>query len=395
MKPDASERNEWRLRVYPLAILVTLGVAVLVATIAFNEADPQTRLGGDYPAFYAAGSIAADGDWDQLYSHERQQIEQAGLIDDEGGYLYFSYPPFVAAAYAPLAAPAYAWSSLIHTFLMAAALAGTVWLLWPWLSTLGWPRPAVYLAAVAFYPLLRAIPGGQNTALSLLLLAAAARLEHDDHPFWAGAALAMLLYKPQFGVVIVPLLIVARRWRVLAGWLSGAVLLFVASAVPRGWSWLGEWWEQATGFRDANAALNGDNFVSLPGFLENLTASTGGPIVGYVLAGVFGAGVALFWWRHQSGAVIERYALAAAAVAVAAPQTLYYDAGLLILGLAVIVLANRARYGVIVVAGLAASWAQVGSGWLGWSPLGPLAWLGAGWLLWHVSRRAPSQATPV
>ena len=56
---------------------------------------------------------------------------------------------------------------------MAAALVGAVWLLWPWLREAGWPPAAIVAATLAFYPILRAVPGGQNTALSLLLLAAA------------------------------------------------------------------------------------------------------------------------------------------------------------------------------------------------------------------------------
>jgi len=392
---DALARSEWRLRAYPLAILITLAAAVLFATITFDEADADSRLGGDYPAFYAAGSIAAAGDWDELYSQERQQREQTGLIDDAGGYLYFSYPPFVAGGYALLAAPAYAWSSLLHTFLMAAALAGSVALLWPWLRRIGWPPPAVYVAALAFYPLLRAVPGGQNTALSLLLLAAAIRLESDGRLAWAGVALALLLYKPQFGVVIVPLLIVSRRWKVLAGWSGGAAVLYGLSALPFGWAWVGDWWEQATGFRDANATINGGKFVSLPGFVENLTSVALGPMLGYLVAAVVGAGVALYWWRNPHGSVLERYALAAAVVVVAAPQTLYYDAGLFILGIVVVVLTNRARYGALIVVAVAASWLQVGENWLGWSPLGPLVWLAAAWLVWQAGRGALGEATPV
>jgi hypothetical protein len=159
--------------------------------------------------------------------------------------------------------------------------------------------------------------------------------------------------------------------------------------------WLGQWWEQATEFRDANATINGGKFVSLPGFLENLTSAPTGPLLGYVAAAVLGAGVALFWWRSPRGAVLERYALAAAVVVVAAPQTLYYDVGLLLLGMAATVLAARARYAMIVVGVVAISWLQLGETWLGWSPLGPLAWLATGWLVWQAGSGALRQATPV
>ncbi len=389
------DRLAWRLRVYPLVVLATLAAALLLTTIVFDESDPETRIGGDYPAFYAAGSIAAAGDWDDLYSHERQQLEQSGLIDDGGAYLYFSYPPFVAGAYALLSWMPYAWSSLFHTLLMALALAGSISLLWPWLSRLGWPPVAVYAGALAFYPLLRAIPGGQNTSLSLLLLAAAVRLEHEDRQVAAGVALALMLYKPQFGVILVPLLVLTRRWRVLTGWAGGAAALYLFSALAVGWNWVGPWWDQATSFRDANATINGANFVSLPGFFENLSSSAAGPVVGYLLAAVLGLGVAFFWWRNPRESVLVRYALAAAAVVVSAPQTLYYDVGLLALVMVAVISSDPRRYSPVVLGILGASWLQITSSQLDWSPLGPIAWLGVGWFVWQAVRGRTAEATPV
>ncbi|MDJ0663599.1 MAG: glycosyltransferase family 87 protein [Acidimicrobiia bacterium] len=395
MTDEASDRLAWRLRIYPFVILGTMATALLFATVVFDEADPETRIGGDYPAFYSAGSIVVSGDWQDLYSHERQQREQAGLIDDEGGYLYFSYPPFVAGAYAPLALLPYAWSSFAHTLLMAGALGGAIWLLWPWLRRFGWPPTAVLVAMLAFYPLLRAVPGGQNTSLSLLLLAAAARLEHEGRPVLAGVALAAMLYKPQFGVVIVPLLVLCRRWRVLGGWSAGAAALYLLSALPLGWDWVGPWWDQATSFRDANATINGGNFVSLPGFLENASSVAAGPFAGYLLAGVLGLGVAVFWWRNPHGATLGRYALAAGAVVIAAPQTLYYDVGLLALAMVAVMAANAERYRLVVLGVLVGSWIQLAAPQLGWSPLGPVAWLAMGWLVWQALNGRVLEATPV
>lgn len=393
---DAAHRPSWRLRVYPVALLVALVAALVFATVTYDRDHPTSRLGGDYPAFYAAGAIAGDGDWDELYSAERQATEQAGLIDDDGSYLYFSYPPFVAGAYAGLAGLEYRWSFMVHTVLMGLALAGAIAILWPWLERFGWPRVALFALAVAFYPLLRAVPGGQNTTISLLLLGAAARLDRDDRPVIAGLALAALLFKPQFGVVIVPLLLVARRWRVLLGWTIGAVALWAASFALTGGAWVADWWDQAGAFRDENVAANGTNFVSLPGFFENLVGvgEPGAFVVGYGLAAVFGAAVAYFWWKHPRNRALERYGLAGAAVVIAAPQTLYYDAGLLLLGLVAAALAARFR-AVILVALVALSWSHVVADDLGWSPLGPLIWVGAGVACWQLIAASHSEATPV
>jgi hypothetical protein len=395
-KPSPVPEHSWRLRVYPLALLAALVAALLLAVLTYDRDHPTTRLGGDYPSFYAAGSIALAGDWDDLYSAERQSVEQAGLIDDEGGYLYFSYPPFVAAVYIPLATLAYPLSFFVHTVLMALALVAAIRFSWPWLEAVGWPMVALVALSLAFYPLLRAVPGGQNTTLSILLLAAAVRLERDEAPFWAGLALAGLLFKPQFGVVIVPLLLLTRRWRVLTGWVVGAGLLIALSGLLMGGMWLSDWWDQAAAFRDQNVAANGANFVSLPGFFENLLGAgeAAAFVLGYVIAGLFGLVVAYFWWRYPKSQHLERYALAAAAVVLAAPQTLYYDAGLLLLGLGAVAAVIKNGGAAAVGALVAVSWVHVAADDLGWSPLGPLVWAASFWLAWHLLRGA-SQPTPV
>ena len=265
MQLETSDQTVWRWRAYSTAILLTLVAAVVFAAVRYDPGDPASRLGGDYPAFYGAGSIVAEGDWDELYSADRQQAAQAGFIDDEGGYLYFSYPPFVAAGYGVLSAPGDQWSFIIHTALMAAALVGAVLLLWPWLARLNIPLVGVFVVALAFQPILRSVLGGQNTPLSLLLLAAAARLDREGRPLLAGLVASLLLFKPQFGVVVLPLLIVARQWRMLLGWAIGAATLFLSAAVLTGQDWLADWWSQAGQFRDLNATANGVNFISLPG----------------------------------------------------------------------------------------------------------------------------------
>ncbi|MDJ0923416.1 MAG: glycosyltransferase family 87 protein [Acidimicrobiia bacterium] len=396
MTTDNSTSSGWRLRVYPLALVVVLAAALLFAVLTYDIDHPTSRLGGDYPSFYGAGAIARAGDWDELYSAERQSVEQEGLIDDAGGYLYFSYPPFVAGAYSVLASLAYRWSFLIHTILMAFALFAAIRLLGPWLQRAQWPPLALFALAVAFYPLLRAIPGGQNTALSLLLLAAAIRLDLDEAPFLSGLALAALLFKPQFGVVIVPLLIVGRRWRVLVGWATGAVILFVTSTLLMGGTWLAEWWEQASAFREQNVAANGVNFVSLPGFFENLlgAGTTSAFLFGYGLAALFGTAVVYYWWQHPQSHALERYALAGAAVVLAAPQTLYYDAGILLLGL-VAAFALLPRRAVLLIAMIVLSWSHIAADDLGWSPLGPLSWAAAAWLAWWLTANRETEATSV
>ena len=58
MTADTKESFSWRLRVYPLIIIATLLGALVFAAVSYDVDDPASRLGGDYPSFYAAGSKA-------------------------------------------------------------------------------------------------------------------------------------------------------------------------------------------------------------------------------------------------------------------------------------------------------------------------------------------------
>jgi hypothetical protein len=153
-----------------------------------------------------------------------------------------------------------------------------------------------------------------------------------------------------------------------------------------GGAWVSDWWQQASSFRDLNVSANGEHFVSIPGFVENLAGSDASLAIGlgYVVAAVLGLAVAYFWWRSPNDLSLERFALAAAAVAIAAPQTLYYDSGLVLLGLAAILPRLGERAGVWVAVGVALSWLQLLTGTLGWSPLGPVTWMAAAVLAWRL-----------
>jgi len=199
----------------------------------------------------------------------------------------------------------------------------------------------------------------------------AARLERAERCFTAGSCAALTLFKPQFGVLLALFILVTRRRRLISGWVVTASALYLVSIPILGWDWPAVWWRQAGGFRARNVAANGSNFVSFPGFVENLTSSTAAISIAIALAaGVVGA-VAWLWWRHPNGAIATRYALAGVALVVAAPQTLYYDAGLLLPALVLLIPAGR-RLPTVVITVWAFTWLQIAASRLGWAPTGIL-----------------------
>jgi len=395
-QPNASQAStddrasRWRGRAYPGAALVVLAAVIVVAVVTTEPG--ESRVGGDYPAFFAAGELARAGDWEAVYDPAAQREAQRGLVDDTGGFLYFAYPPFVAAAYGVTTRLGYSFSFLLQVGAMAAALAIAIRLTRHRVASITAAPLAAYALALFFYPMLVAVIGGQNTALTLLLIVAAAWAEAADREWLAGMAVGLMFYKPQFAVPLLLLLLVARRWRGLGGALGTGAALWVTGALLMGTDWVGTWWSEATAFADTNARVNGALFVSLPGVLQQLAGDVG-EVAGWALAVVVMLTLAGIWWRLGGTHPWIRYGAAAAGLVLVLPQPLFYEAGLLVLPLALLWENSPMRRG-WVIALWASAWLQVAAG--GWD-VSPLIVTVAVTFVWFVVASRPSlrdSATP-
>jgi hypothetical protein len=323
-------------------------VAVVFSTIAAGNSDaPAETVGGDYPAFYGAGSIAAEGDWDELYRFDRQADTQAGLHPADEGKVarFFAYPPQVAALYRPLAALDYHWSYLVHTILMSLLLWGAVLLarpMIPWLKNHG---PLAMAAALVFWPMFRAVTGGSNTALTLFLIVAGWRLVYEDRGLSAGFVLAALLYKPQFAIPLVGLFLLGKYWRVVLGAIAGSVVFYLWGALLQGWSWGPDWIEVASDFGARDAELNGHSSISLIGFAENLFGVGMSPAV--LPAWIAAAATALFlswlWWRAGSADLPFLMAITMPGILLLSLHAMSHDGAVIVLTAAVAVGASERR----------------------------------------------------
>lgn len=378
--------SDSRLTIYPIAIIFALALGV-VAGGWLLESNGQIY-GGDYPAFYGAGSIAMDGDWDQLYELDRQVEAQGGLRPPEDGpsARYFAYPPQVALAYLPFAAIGYYWSYIAHTLLMGLLLWGAVLLARPMVP---WLRGRVALATAAamlFWPMFRTVTGGSNTALTLFLIVAGWRLVQEDRQIAAGVVLSGLLYKPQIAIPLVGLFLLARYWRVLVGAVAGASVFYLLGAALRGWGWVTEWLDVASEFGRIDAELNGHSAISFVGFAENLFGAGMSPPVAF--AWLFAIATALllswFWWRSFEGNLERLLAITMPGLLLLSLHAMSHDGAIVVLTAAVgVALWSRQRWMPWVVAIWVLGASQMFIKQLGWSPGFPMLLLVMwwGWLL--------------
>ena len=331
----------WRIRLYSRALLAAVVLPLFVAVLTTDGSSMVTgRLGGDLPAFYGAGRIVEQGQIDQLYDWQTQAEAEKGLFGDrEDVFQVFAYPPFVAHAYSPLARLPYSSAYAVHTALMMAAVAATILVLRRVLPRVDrWPLES-FAVAVSFYPLYRAVTGGQNSAVSLLILAGIYWALSVERHVLAGLIGGLLLYKPQLALPVIGLLAL-KNWRTIGGVAVTATGYWLWGAGLGGRSWMSWWIENIEAFNSQDQEVNGARSINLVGFAERFLGT--GSVAAYTVGGLLAAGltVALMyvWWSRKVPLDLQMAAMVCGMLLVPL-HVMFYDAGLLVLPFAV--LANR------------------------------------------------------
>ncbi|MEA2710560.1 MAG: alpha,2-mannosyltransferase [Phycisphaerales bacterium] len=256
--------------------MVGLGLALFIATAAGGNffLSPQRQVslrsaGYDFLAFYTAGTFVRTGQLENLYDLDAVRAFQHDLSQRHGMELRpdavgpFWNPPIFAWVFAPLSAMTYPSAFLLWTILNLACFAAAMVILCRTVARS--PRPCfrggrpheanereaagaagcmgeapmpreisdwrtwalVPLLTLTSMPFIMSIGHGQNTCVSLLILAGAVALWRGERFFAAGVVAGLLFYKPQLGAVVAAMMIVCCGWRALAGLATtGTILLF-------------------------------------------------------------------------------------------------------------------------------------------------------------------------
>ena len=213
-------------------------VVTLFATNRRGETALGSPLGADFGQFHVAGMILNEGHPERLYDLDDQdrrlhQLVPSMAVDE---HLPFAYPPFLALLFRPLARLPFAWSFAAWLAITAGAHATAVGLTLRRCDSLtGAERTTAWLLALSFAPFaVECCLGGQLSSLGCLAVATALALRKAGRPGATGLVLSILLYKPTLLLLILPMLVVGRCWRVLAGFSAGAAILALTSWLVAG-----------------------------------------------------------------------------------------------------------------------------------------------------------------
>lgn len=221
-----------RLTVYPRLLLAAfiIGFVALFAT-STNRIDAYGQpLGSDFSQVWIAGAEVRAGAPDAPFDPARHFAAQRREFGPQTPLYGWHYPPYFLAIAALTATLPYLpalllWQLLSLPLYLAAVFAP--------LHDARPPKGAVLVAALAFPAVAVNIAHGHNGFLSAGLLAGGCWLL-PRFPLAAGAAFALLAYKPHFGIVVPIALVAGGCWRAIAAACATLALMTLASIAAFG-----------------------------------------------------------------------------------------------------------------------------------------------------------------
>jgi hypothetical protein len=339
--PRLLERR--RVRFVCVAFIATsLGLlAISFATADQGDTAFGSSLGADYAGFYSAAMILGTTP-ERLYDFQRQDEVQQALHPKARGRLPYLYPPFVALAFRPLALLPYDWSFAVWLVISGSLyLAGLVLALRSLPGLASADRSLVLLLALSFEPfLMECWMGGQSSAFGFFCLALVCCCLHARRPIVAGMALGLCLYKPTLLVLLLPLLLLSRQWRILVCVGMTALGLAGLSLAAVGWPVSRNYVQLLLGVARTTTGSEGAiipswKYVDLNSFLRLLlgTSPVNQVLLLLIVAGPL-AFLAAAWWRSVRYGEDQRRVVWAATITWTLLANLYvgvYDSVLVVL----------------------------------------------------------------
>ena len=291
-------------------LLVGLGALFAIALVAELALPLRDGAHHDFLAFYGAGKLILNGDPAGIYDPARLTAVERTVVPGPvgaNGYMPFINPPFAAVAFVPLAALSAevaraVWAGISLALLVAAAVAVA--------RPLARDRALGALLIVLSFPAYHALAEGQ---WSILLLATGlAALAAGRRGRWGlvGLALVPFWLKPQFLLLPLVALVLARKWRALVTVGIGGAALVALSLPFTGFAEYGRY----AGYlaEVVTSHFTGAGAINATTWQGNLATTEGlnGLLVGYL--GQSAVGLVNVLWLLSAGALVALYGLAAA-----------------------------------------------------------------------------------
>jgi hypothetical protein len=191
----------------------------------------------DFIYFYGDGSIVRSYPINRLYDYSLQLKTFNDIFPfHDGAYGPSPYPPFVGLFFSLFARlpfwPAYlAWLGVSMSLYLIGiwAVAKVIF------PTERLKSSLVFCFALAFYPFtVGTLANGQLATVAVFSIGVAIFFEARSRFFVSGLALSILAYKPTLLLILLPMLLLTRRFRTMLGFCTGAAGLMLATTMVVG-----------------------------------------------------------------------------------------------------------------------------------------------------------------
>lgn len=212
--------------------LLTCFVIPFSIVILQSHAPPN----GDFAGFYSWGRIIHEYPSGDFYNYPLLQKMCYSVQPRDAGYGPLPYPPYAGLVFVPFAWLPY-WAAYLLWSLISIGLylAGLWMILSRFLRVHAHARSLLIGLAFCFAPfLVDTAANGQLAAVGFLAFAAAVREDDLGHAFRSGLAISVCSYKPTLLVLALPMLLLTRRWRALAGFAVGTAAMSAAATALAG-----------------------------------------------------------------------------------------------------------------------------------------------------------------
>ena len=322
---EALATGTWltRERAYLVAGMVGLASIGLIGWLYFTATGTvdvlRRPLGTDFSNVWTAGAMALDGRAADVWTwQEHFKVQQRFHgVDDVDVFGWHYPPPFLLLATA-LATMPYLTALLVW---QAATLLPLLAMLQRIVR-----RRGTWLFVLAAPVTLVCLTHGHNGFLTALLLGGGLLLL-DKRPFLAGLLFGCLIYKPQFGLILPPLLLAGRHWRAIGGACTSAALLVAATFAVWG---VPVWQAFADSLPLTRHVIIEQGVTGFHKIMSPFAAARmwgGGIAIAYAaqLAATLACVGAVVWIEWTRRRPYLRNALVCAAVLISTPYVLDYD----------------------------------------------------------------------
>lgn len=277
----------------------------------------------DFIYLYGIGKIAKEYPLTSLYNYGLQLkifTEVFPFPSHEGNYGPCPYPPFVALFFGFFAripaVPAYFLWAFVSVGLYVAGVAAIV--------KCAFPRDrlsasVIFSLALSFCPFLHnTFANGQISTLAVFAVGIAILQEKNSRLFSSGLVLSILAYKPSLLFLVIPMLLLTRKFRTLCGFISGSLfLVFVATAFGGVQIWPAyaeflKFFGRFVGFKTQSVHLL-EEYIDLKSFMQAVSGGwSAGRLVLFISLSIAIASllVVAIWKSPQGGAPAKNLAWA-------------------------------------------------------------------------------------